>query len=102
LESEPEISIRVRLLEATRQVFDGQNLSKIASEKLAHDPVLEAHTGTKWTQNTLAAVLRQFGIRPKSVRIGNHTPKGYERSQFIDVWERYLKPRTSQGDGQIA
>jgi hypothetical protein len=102
LEAEPEISMGVRVLEAIRQVFDEQNVSKIPSEKLADDPALQAHTGTKWNQNTLAAVLRPFGIRPKSVRIGNHTPKGYERSQFIVAWERFPKPRTSQGDGESA
>ena len=103
LEGEPEISIRVRLLEAIRQVFDEQqNLSKIPSEKLADDPALEAHTGTKWTQNTLAAILKPYGIRPKGVRIGTRTPRGYERSQFTDAWERFLKPRTSQSDGQSA
>ena len=102
LEGESETPMGVRLLEATRQVIDGQNLSKISSATLADDPTLEAHTGIKWTPNTLAAVLRPFGIRPKSVRIGNQTPKGYERSQFTDAWERFLKPRTSQGDGQSA
>jgi hypothetical protein len=91
-----------RVLEAIRQVLDGQNLSKISSATLVDDPALEAHTGTKWTQNTLAAVLQPFGIRPKGVRIGSHTLRGYDRSQFIREWEAYLKPRTSQGDGQSA
>jgi hypothetical protein len=40
----------------------------------------------------LSARLNQYGIKPKSVRIGAVTIKGYERAQLWDAWQRYLGP----------
>jgi Protein of unknown function (DUF3631) len=34
--------------------------------------------------------LRQYGIGPKTLRIGESTPRGYERADFVDAWTRYL------------
>jgi Protein of unknown function (DUF3631) len=33
-----------------------------------------------------ASRLRKYEIRPKTVRIGDHTPRGYERADFSDAW----------------
>jgi hypothetical protein len=38
----------------------------------------------------LAARLRAYEIKPKTVRIGDSTPRGYARSDFVDAWARYL------------
>jgi hypothetical protein len=38
----------------------------------------------------LSARLREYGIKPKTIRIGDATPRGYCRSDFIDAWDRYL------------
>src|SRR5262249_41490962 len=40
----------------------------------------------------LARRLKPFGIGPKVIRLGNETPRGYERSDFVDAWKRYLPP----------
>lgn len=41
----------------------------------------------------LASQLAIYGIKPKTVRVGKFdTPKGYDRSQFDDVFARYLNP----------
>jgi hypothetical protein len=53
----------------------------------------------EWTPTKLARELKPFGIYPKSIRIGDKTPKGYERSQFQDAWSRYVKPEQSDNDG---
>jgi len=37
----------------------------------------------------LAKLLKPFEIRPKTIRFGEVTAKGYERRQFSDAWERY-------------
>jgi Protein of unknown function (DUF3631) len=42
------------------------------------------------TQGWLAAMLRPFGIRPHTIRIGSSTPKGYELKDFEDAFARYL------------
>jgi hypothetical protein len=41
----------------------------------------------------LAKLLKQFGVKSKNVREGGwpaQPGKGYERSQFVTVWEAYL------------
>jgi hypothetical protein len=42
------------------------------------------------SKNQIARLLKPYGIRPGTKRDGNETFKGYERSQFDDVFARYL------------
>lgn len=46
----------------------------------------------------MAVRLRQYGIKSKQVRIGEASLKGYEKSDFVDAWERYL-PSPPPSDG---
>ena len=46
--------------------------------------------GQVLTAAWLAAMLRPFGIRPHTIRIGQSTPKGYEWKDFEDAFARYL------------
>jgi Protein of unknown function (DUF3631) len=48
----------------------------------------------------LAALLRPYGIRSKSVRQGDATGKGYHRDDFHEAWSRYLPPEN--GDAATA
>ena len=48
----------------------------------------------------VSKLLRPFGIKPAVIRIGDKTPRGYERSQFVEVFERYVEPATPQQDGK--
>jgi hypothetical protein len=73
---------------------------KISSEVICKH--LVAMEGRPWagsenatgiTQNTLANLLRPFGIAPKSIRTGRgpkDTAKGYDRSDFNDAFARYV------------
>jgi hypothetical protein len=36
-----------------------------------------------------AARLRKYEIRPKVIRIGDTTPRGYERPDLRDAWKRF-------------
>jgi hypothetical protein len=38
----------------------------------------------------LARQLKPYGIKPKTVRVGNNTAKGYSREDLQDAWERYV------------
>jgi hypothetical protein len=38
----------------------------------------------------LAARLRPYGIKSRTIRIGSATPKGYRREDFVSAWRRYL------------
>jgi len=40
----------------------------------------------------LARLLRQYGLKSRTVRIGPATLRGYERADFADAWSRYLPP----------
>ncbi len=78
-----------RLLRAIRQAFAKAGADKLSSEDLCKS-IREQDDGLQYWQSSLAAALRPFGIRPKSVRIGNKTPKGYDQKQFEDVFARYI------------
>jgi putative DNA primase/helicase len=82
-----------KLLAAIRQAFDEKKVAKVSSQELIGHQALEDALGYTPTQNSLAAALKPFGIAPKVMRIGNSTPRGYERQQFEDAWARYCMPR---------
>jgi Protein of unknown function (DUF3631) len=44
----------------------------------------------------LSRLLRPFGIRSRTVRVGDKTAKGYHREQFEGAFARHL-PEASQG-----
>jgi hypothetical protein len=53
-------------------------------------PWAEFRHGKEMTQTQLANLLRPFGTFPRTIRIGDETPKGYFRDQFEDAFARYL------------
>jgi len=83
----------VNLLADLRTVFDQSGAERLRTSELLsrlrqlddpqHDPGVADAT-------RLARVLREFGIRPKTIRFATSTPKGYERQQFEETWRRYL------------
>lgn len=44
------------------------------------------------TQAGLARALNAFGVRPRGIRIGADTPRGYVRADLEPAWARYLSP----------
>jgi hypothetical protein len=90
-----------RLLADLRGVFNG-------SDKLASTAILERlydieeapwsdWYGKELSPRGLAKLLKPYGIKSKNVRVGADIPKGYERAQFEDAWERYLGSSALQG-----
>ncbi len=59
---------------------------------------------TKGPAAKLAALLRPFGITPTKQRVGEETPRGYDRAAFAPVWQRWLPslptatPKTEQSE----
>src|SRR5262245_18214127 len=89
-------SLGVRLLSDLRDVF-GDN------ERLATDTILtQLHKieeapwgdirGKPLSDIGLARRLKDYGIKPKVVRIGRDVARGYEQRDFRDAWLRYLPP----------
>lgn len=85
-----------RLLGDLREVFEDQ-------ARLPSAQVIEALTaiedapwgdwyGHPLRARDLARLLRPYGIKPRTFRVGNSTPKGYERRDFEEPWARYTRP----------
>jgi Protein of unknown function (DUF3631)/CHC2 zinc finger len=88
-----------RLLAALKLIFDQIEAGEdaIGSEELVNK--LTADTSSEWaewragkpiSQRQLASLLKPYRIFPEQVRIGPRQVRGYVRSRFADVWERYL------------
>jgi hypothetical protein len=90
----------VLLLTDVKAIYDSARVDRLSSASLvaglndlAESPWAEWNKGKGLTQNRLAALLRGFDIRSRSVRLDDETtPKGYLRDQFEDTWNRYLAP----------
>jgi hypothetical protein len=98
---EREPSLGIRLLADLRTVFGERDAmaSKallVVLHELAEGPWNEAPgksgKGKPLDERGLAFRLRQYGVRPKTLRIGEATPRGYDRADLEEVWTRYLPP----------
>ncbi|MCC6673334.1 MAG: DUF3631 domain-containing protein [Planctomycetes bacterium] len=105
-------SHRVRLLRDIRRIFEGDAGEGVApwpepaikSETLAERLAgIEGAPWAEWGRDRrplskaqLARLLAPFGVRPKNQRLAGGQAKGYARSQFMEVWERYAPP-TARG-----
>jgi hypothetical protein len=92
-------SLGVRLLADTKAVF-GENdklftphlLKELHQLDAAPWADLPGRSGSSKPLDSarLAGLLKHYSIRPKSIRIGEVTGKGYERAAFVDAWDRYV------------
>ena len=88
----------VMLLEDMRQMFIDEQTDKLASADLVKAlHKLEERPWSEWgrqakpiTPNQIARLLAPFGVKPKTIRIEQDTPRGYEKDDFEDAWRRYL------------
>ncbi len=91
---EVEPSLGIRLLADLRTIFgdDDALTSKVILAKLI--AIEEAPwgdlKGKPLSERGLAQRLRQYDVRPKVIRIGDTTPRGYTAADLHDAWKRYL------------
>ena len=88
----------VLLLKDMQHVFTDQNADAIFSEVLARQ--LHGMEERPWSEygrermpiskGQIARLLRPFEIRPRSVRIGEETAKGYTLEMCRDAFQRYI------------
>ena len=90
-----ELGVSTMLLSDIKPILT--NISKLSSADLVFElskdrdkPWCEFKNGRAITQNALAMILKPYGIKPKPMRIGSLTFRGYELSQFTDTFDRYL------------
>jgi hypothetical protein len=94
-----ELSLGVRLLADLREVFSGHDVMPTTTilEKLQaieDGPWADMH-GKPIDARRLSRMLGKYQVKPKVVRIGDFTPRGYTREQLADLWRRYLDPPVS-------
>ncbi len=56
-------------------------------------PWAELRKGKPVTETWLAQRLRPYGIKPRTIRIGEQTAKGYVQEDFMETFRRYI-PKT--------
>jgi putative DNA primase/helicase len=90
-------SAGAELLTDIRNIFDAKSLLKISFKdlliKLTEDDELSWSThnrGKPITARQVTKRLAAFGVKSKTVRMGNDVAKGYELDQFTEVFSRYL------------
>ena len=87
------------LLTDIQHVFMARNTGKLFSQLLVEAlcamverPWLEAHKGRHINEIWLANTLRNYGIKPTTLRIGRICKKGYHVADFQDAFDRYAPP----------
>ena len=102
--SEADASLGVRLLADIRTVMDGQDRVRSADLAAALAALEDAPwgdlRGKPLDARGLAWRLAPFGIRPHLMRFSDGPSRGYDASDFLDAWARYL-PRNGCGNGAI-
>jgi hypothetical protein len=89
-------SIGIRLLDDVHSVFTQREDDYIFTEDLL--AALVAMDDAPWAElrgqalnaRGLARRLSKYEIKPRTVRVGDRTSKGYARADLIDPWSRYL------------
>jgi Protein of unknown function (DUF3631) len=96
------VSLGTTLLSDLREIFGKSNVlfSRDIIRALVEDPEKPWATyrrGKPLTERQLAYLLKEYGVKPNTVQDEFGRAKGYERKQFIEVWERYL-PKITRAD----
>ena len=96
-EDTDEEDIGVELLKDIRSIFDMLKVERIHSQTLVLQltliegrPWSEWRNGRAMTANSLSRLLKPFNIRPKDIRESTIVKKGYDKKEFLDVFERYI------------
>jgi hypothetical protein len=108
---EEDASNGVKLLSDIKAVFDSTVADRLPTERILQELVeIEDSPWAVWWQDDLknqkvakvasklARMLKAYKrpdgerLKPRTIRIGHETPKGFHRSDFEEAWSRYLPP----------
>jgi hypothetical protein len=92
-----EVGRGTQLLAAIRGALDGREVITTAEllEAINADdelPFGSWREGKGLDARALARLLKPYGSRPRTVRIGQETAKGYHATDLADLFARYLSP----------
>lgn len=105
---ETPATLGVLLLHDLRKVFDAH---PDAAHLATADIVRELHglDESPWADEDrpldgrrLSALLRDYEVRPRKIRTGATTARGYRREDLLDPWTRYLPPTQDLGSTEQA
>jgi Protein of unknown function (DUF3631) len=92
-------AIGVQLLADIRDIFARLGTTRMTSATLIDElikdgekPWATLNRGKPITENRLARMLKEFQVRPRTVRTTNERAKGYQLAWFEDAFGRYLSP----------
>jgi putative DNA primase/helicase len=101
IDGEDSMSAGVLLLTDLRELFAGEGSGVLFTREILKAlhadetrPWPEFRSGKPITERQLAALLKPHKIKPKTVRRGIETEKGYRLEWFADAFARYLPPRS--------
>lgn len=111
--SESQLTPANELLMDIQEIFSRRTRDKIRTTELIEELCDDDekswssyNRGKPINPRQLAKQLEIYGIKPKTIRQPDgKTPKGYDRDQFLDAFERYLKalnPSSPGGVGAVA
>jgi hypothetical protein len=93
-ETREDETLGIRLLSDIKSIFsDSDEVSSsdlISSLKQIEEAPWNDVSICILTARKLSTMLKPYGIRSQTIRIGDKTPKGYTRDSFLDAWKRYL------------
>ncbi len=92
-----EIGRGTQLLAAIRRAMGTADVASTADllAKINADETMPFggwHEGKGIDPRTLARLLKPYEVKPRTVRIGPDTAKGYHAADLADAWARYLPP----------
>ena len=79
---------------SSKAIFSADLVESIQKQKDSELAYL--NNGFGIDQPFLARRLKVFGIKPKTVRIGSETKRGYEWNQFVEPAKRFLSSFTEE------
>ena len=98
-EPDDEDTLGLVLLGDIRELFEQRGEPHLTSADIVEHLVglenrkwAELNNGKQLSKNRLAALLKQFEVTPRGVRVGDRTPKGYALADFTNSFSRYLPP----------
>jgi len=87
-----------QLLKDILSIFESKDTDKLPSTEITKELIeMEGRPWPEWgrtkkplTVNQLAKLLKPFDVRPRGIRVGNETPRGYRLEDFKDPFSRYI------------
>ncbi len=97
-----ETSLGTILLAALHRLMNGRAAAsshELLEEINADDelPFGGWNDGKGLDNRALARLLKPYGVRPRTVRIGEDTPRGYRAEDLRDTWKRYVPAECGAG-----